>query len=449
MMRSMLSGVSGLRVHQAKMDTIGNNIANVNTVGYKGSSVTFQDFFSQLMQGAGTPQGGRGGTNPQQLGLGVAVSSINVNHVSGSSQRTDKPTDLMIDGNGFFVVTNDPNYQQRFFTRAGNFTTDKLGYLVTPSGFKVLDEEFRPIRIDKSLSNPATITSAVEISGNINAADEADPVTNIAYSTSFDIFDGLGNVHSIMMDFGQKIEFDDGTNKGYLRNIKLSNDNMAAALGDLGPATFTPPTPNANALYAKFDEQGVFQGIVNNLTLDAAGYASGAADTTLSLDLTVPGTKNINISIFDPSGTPPVNAFKNLNHYVGESDAYGKALDGNSAGAIESFNISQGGEVLASFTNGKKEAISTVILAGFDNNAGLMKMGTNMFVESPNSGVPKYGKPGTGRFGTLAPGALEMSNVDLSQQFTDMITTQRGFQANSRVITTTDEMLQELVNLKR
>ncbi|PIE77295.1 MAG: flagellar biosynthesis protein FlgE [Clostridiales bacterium] len=449
MMRSMLSGVSGLRVHQAKMDTIGNNIANVNTVGFKGSSVTFQEFFSQLVRGAGTPQGGRGGTNPQQLGLGVSMGSADVNHVSGSSQRTDKPTDLMIDGNGFFVVTNDVNYQKRFYTRAGNFTTDKLGYLVTPSGFKVLDTDFRPIRIDKILSNPATITSKVEISGNINAVDKADPVTNIAYSTSFDIFDGLGNVHSIVMDYGQKIEFNDGTNKGFLRNIKISNDNMTAPLGDLGLATFTPPTANANAIYAKFNEQGVFQGIVNNLTLDAAGHASAATDTTLTLDLVVPGTNDISIPLYDPAANPPVNSFKNLNHYVGQSDGFGKALDGNPAGTIESFNVSQAGEVMAMFTNGKKEAISTIVLATFDNNAGLLKLGTNMFVDSPNSGAPKYGKPGAGRFGTLAPGALEMSNVDLSQQFTDMITTQRGFQANSRVITTTDEMLQELVNLKR
>ncbi len=449
MMRSMFSGVSGLRVHQAKMDSIGNNIANVNTVGYKGTSVSFQEFYAQILRGAGAPQEGRGGTNPQQLGLGVTVGSMDVNHTRGASQRTDKPTDLMIEGNGFFVVTNDVNNQNRFYTRAGNFTTDKLGYLVSPSGFKVLDKDFKPIRIDRNETTSASITNEVEINGNINSVDKTDPVTNIAYSTSFDVFDGLGDVHTIMMNVGQKIEYNDGTDKGFLRNIEISNPNLVTPLGDLGPVSFTPPTANPNAYYARFDQQGKFIGIVNNLTLDPTGFASAATDAPITLDMTVEGTSNITIPLFQPAATPPVNAFKKLNHFAGESNAFGKVITGNSAGTIESFNVAPNGDIIGSFTNGRKEVIGTILLADFDNTPGLRKVGTNMFVDTPNSGSPKYGVPGTSSFGTLAPGALEMSNVDLSQQFTDMITTQRGFQANSRVITTTDEMLQELVNLKR
>ncbi len=449
MMRSMFSGVSGLRIHQAKMDAIGNNISNVNTVGYKGTTVSFQEFYAQVIRGAGSPQGGRGGTNPQQLGLGATVGAMDVNHTRGASQRTDKPTDLMIEGNGFFVVTNDVNNQNRFYTRAGNFTTDKLGFLVTPSGFKVLDKDFKPIRIDRNETTSASITNEVEINGNINSSDKADPVSHIAYSTSFDVFDGLGDVHTIMMNVGEKIEYNDGTDKGFLRNIEITNPNLTAPLGDLGPVSFTPPTANANALYARFDEQGKFLGIVNNLTLDAGGFASGAVETPITLDMSVEGTTNINIPLYNPTATPPVNAFKKLNHFAGESDAFGKIITGNSAGTIESFNVASNGDVIGSFTNGRKEVIGTILLSDFDNVAGLRKVGSNMFVDTPNSGSPKYGIPGTSSFGTVAPGALEMSNVDLSQQFTDMITTQRGFQANSRVITTTDEMLQELVNLKR
>ncbi len=127
MMRSMYSGVSGLQVHQVKMDIIGNNIANVNTVGFKGSKVTFQEVFSQTIKGAGAPQEGRGGTNPQQVGLGVGLSAINVQHTKGSTQITSNPTDIMIDGNGFFVVSNDDTGNNKFYTRAGNFSLDKLG----------------------------------------------------------------------------------------------------------------------------------------------------------------------------------------------------------------------------------------------------------------------------------------------------------------------------------
>lgn len=448
----MFSGVSGLRAHQAKMDTIGNNIANVNTVGFKSNSVSFQEVFSQTIRGAGSPQGGRGGTNPQQIGLGTSVGSMDVNHTKGSTQRTDNPTDLMIDGNGFFVVSNDANYQNRFFTRAGNFTTDKLGYLVTASGFKVLGDDFKPIRIDKTATTIATATDKVEISGNLNTEEKIDEATNIAYTTTVDTFDSLGNVHKVTVNFGESLAFDDGTNKGSFRNIQFTNDKMSSAVGDLGLVDYTTGTANANAYYAKFDDTGEFLGIytIANSDLDTANsVVQSATQVSLSIELQLTSAKNIKIDLFNPTATPATNAFAGLHHYSGTSDAKGKTITGNSAGTLDSFNVSQTGEVMGTFTNGKKEVLGKIVLADFDNNVGLQKIGSNLFIDTANSGSPKYGIPSTSSFGKLAPGALEMSNVDLSQQFTEMITTQRGFQANSRVITTTDEMLQELVNLKR
>lgn len=452
MMRSMFSGVSGLRAHQAKMDTIGNNIANVNTVGFKGNSVSFQEVFSQTIKGAGSPQGGRGGTNPQQIGLGVSVASMDTNHTKGSTQRTDNPTDLMIDGNGFFVVSNDESAQNKFYTRAGNFATDKLGYLVTPGGFKVLGTDGQPIRIDKTTTKTATATSSVEIGSNINFNDATDPATNIAYTTAFDVYDSLGNVHSVTVNFGEKLNFDDGTDKGSFRNIQISNPNITTATGSLNPISFTPPTENANALYAKFDVNGVFQGLHTIATADinALGYIQSSTQVaTFGMTMTLPGTSDIVVPLYDSTVIPNVNSFANLTHYAATSDAKGKTTTGNSSGTIDSFSVSQTGEIVGTFTNGERQVLGTVMLADFDNATGLQKIGSNMFVDTPNSGAPKFGAPGTSSFGALAPGALEMSNVDLSQQFTEMITTQRGFQANSRVITTTDEMLQELVNLKR
>ncbi len=490
MMRSMFSGVSGLRVHQTRMDVIGNNIANVNTVGYKSSSAQFSESFSQILRGAGSPQGGLGGTNPQQIGLGVQMSAIDVNYNKGSAQRTDKPLDLMIDGNGFFCVTNDPNYENKYYTRAGNFTTDELGYIVTPSGFKLLDTEGKPLRVDKSSTRTGTATSKVEIVGNINEQTVLpdDPTKNIAYSTSMKVFDSLGNAHTVGMNFGQRIEYHlpaaapKPEQRGFLRQIQFTNDHITGT-GDAYPEVDAPTDDDPNhktrgygkmkrldlqdanvtasetgSFYAKFNEKGEFVSIVNALTIDQTangpeqGKAVAMTDATdIKLTMQPEGANPMEIKLFTAAqgSDPAVNVFSKLTHYAAESSALGKKINGNSSGFLNNFNVSSTGEIIGIFTNGERESLGQIELATFDNNVGLQKIGNNMFVDTVNSGAPKFGQPGSGSFGKIAPGALEMSNVDLSGEFTDMITTQRGFQANSRVVTTSDEMLQELVNLKR
>lgn len=493
----MFSGVSGVRAHQVKMDSVGNNIANVNTVGYKGSYVSFEEAYSQLVRGAGSPQGGRGGTNPQQIGLGVGVASMDVDHTSGSSQRTDRPTDMMINGNGFFVVTDDPNFQNKYYTRAGNFTTDRMGYLVTPGGLKVLGSDGKPLRIDMTTTKSGTTTTDVEISGNVNYDDKIDEKDNIAFSTTMDVYDTLGRVNTVVINFGQKIdgltetsstnpkEHDysfraiqfqnadiDGTSFGGTQNADgtttAATNGMqvvdgklgtleTVSLTNLGGATNTP----ANVMYAKFDANGEFLGIYTNLTLSqpaadkpvvaSAGtkITTGAAGDNAKLVLKQAGSNQVVVDLFNETKSPNVNAFKNLTHFPKESNAAGKKVNGNAAGSIKKFNVSASGEIVGMFTNGESEVIGTILLADFDNNAGLQKLGSNLFKDTVNSGVPKFGIAGTNAFGKIAPGAIEMSNVDLSKQFTEMIITQRGFQANTRVITTSDEILQELVNLKR
>ncbi len=476
MMRAMFSGVSGVRVHQTKMDNIGNNIANVNTVGYKSSVVAFEEVYSQTVRGAGSPQGGVGGTNPQQIGLGVGVSSIAVDHNRGTPQRTDRPTDLMINGNGFFVVTNDPTFQNKFYTRAGNFTTDRLGYLTMPNGFKVLGQDGKPIRMDKTTTVTGTQTSKVEISGNVNYDDKIEPDTNIAYSTSMDVYDSLGRVNTVTINFGQKLEGqkEPTPNNNSYRAIQFVNPDLTGAgvepvdpanptgdmrLGSLETIGMPPAgagnTP-AGVYYAKFDKGGKFAGIVTDLEYDASGLVAAPADPAndpklvadFNLKLQQAGADPVDIKLIG-SGTPVVNAFENLTHYPKESSAVGKKIDGNAAGSLENFNISASGEVVGKFTNGETEVLGTLLIADFDNNEGLAKSGSNLFVDTVNSGVPKYAVAGTSGLGSILAGTIEMSNVDLSKQFTEMIITQRGFQANTRVITTSDEILQELVNLKR
>lgn len=451
MMRSMYSGVSGLQVHQVKMDVIGNNISNVNTVGFKGSKVTFSEVFSQTIKGAGSPQEGRGGTNPQQVGLGAGLGAISVQHTKGSTQRTDNATDIMIDGNGFFVVTADESAQNVFYTRAGNFSLDKLGYLVNPNGYKLLDSDNVPIQINKSETKNATASTTSELKGNLNfnydAAEDFEADFSL-YTTTLDVYDSVGNIETVDIKFGEKLTTDPagGTNLSY-RAVEISADG-AATIGGL--TQLAASATSTNQLYAEFDSNGNFLRLVDDVTVDANMYVTATADysaagggaTESPLTIVVDGADPIEIAIDN-------TMFEDMTHYAQTTDLKAVAIDGNSAGSLDSFAISSSGEVVGTFTNGERETLAVVGLADFDNPPGLMKIGGNLFTDTPNSGTPKLGEPGTGSFGQLTPGALEMSNVDLSQEFTDMITTQRGFQANSRVITTTDEMLQELVNLKR
>lgn len=453
MMRSMFSGVSSLRAHQLRMDVIGNNIANVNTVGFKSSSVTFAEAFSQTLQGASSSGESRGGTNPKQVGLGTTVSSIAVNHTRGAIQRTDVATDLMIDGNGFFMVTNDANAQNKYYTRAGNFAMDALGYLVTTDGLRVLDKDFKPVQVNMSESYKAQVTNKLTLNGNINTAATE-------YNTTASLYDSLGATHKINVKFGDNLtttapKAADAQDPIKIANPAVTNLNYSyrpftvtnsAGANIAFQADGTTPIPN---IFAKFNENGEFVDLVT--LADPADPASAETVVNGVIKMAVPGASDISVPLNrsvgfangDPTGARIFTQFSK------DSDAKGVQLGGNSAGTIDTFNISSKGEVVGIFTNGERKVLSTLGLVDFDNPPGLMKIGGNLFQDTPNSGTPKYGSPGTGSFGAIAAGALEMSNVDIAAQFTDMITTQRGFQANSRVITTSDEILQELVNLKR
>ncbi len=465
MMRSMYTGISGLKAHQAKMDVIGNNIANVNTVGYKSSRVTFNEFFSQNLSSAsgGSETTGRGGTNPMQVGMGVSVGSIDVNMSPGAGQRTDRAMDLMINGDGFFVV-GDSN--GTYFTRAGAFGLDATGTLVNTAGMKVMGwdvipdpdnpgeyitvkDKVSPIQIsgEKTYMPPET-TKNIELTGNLN------PLENPEQNTTMSIYDSLGNRYT--MDV--KLIYDDTTTPaGWTYNI----GNVAYPNGDtenpitldtsaLPTLTFTDdPVPDP-VEFNPMPGQIIFttDGRVDTAATEASGfvnYFDVDPGTGLPVDATfgdaATGAGNVGQVKIDVS---------DLTSFEEPPSVTATALDGNKAGSLTNMSIGQDGKIYGQYSNGKTKPIAMIPIAIFPNPAGLEKVGGNLFIATANSGAfdgigYEVGQGG----GNMMGGTLEMSNVDLATEFTDMITTQRGFQANSRTITTSDEILQELVNLKR
>ncbi len=453
MMRSMYSAVSGLRVHQSKMDTIGNNIANINTVGFKKGQVTFQEVFSQVTRGASAPQGGKGGTNPQQVGMGTAMGSLSTVHTPGAEQRTDNPTDLMIGGEGFFVVTDAANLNNKRYTRAGNFSLDRDGNLVTADGMKVLgyniDESGEPntsevtnVRINKSETKEPEATNSIIMEGNLNSNGDSHKADTI-------IRDSLGNSYKVTFKYEKGEEHN--WNMSVDRVTDMATDNYVLA-GDIGENIIN----DENNVSLQFNNNGKLQSIGNNnlennedafeilLQLENISFNKDKDGNTI--DEENPSGSFSNIKIFD-SNNPESTNF--ITQYANETNLKPQAKTGNSSGVLESFTIDASGIVVGVFSNGERKPLSQIMVAKFDNPMGLQKMGGNMFLDTRNSGEAQLGQAGSSGYGAIEGGALEMSNVDISQEFTEMITTQRGFQANSRIITTSDEMLQELVNMKR
>jgi flagellar hook protein FlgE len=416
MLRSMFSGVSGLRLHQTRMDVIGNNIANVNTVAFKSSRVTFSELYSQTLRPASAPEpGGRGGTNPFQIGLGIGISSIDVMHINGSVQRTDRATDLAIEGDGFFVVEDQSG---RYYTRAGNFDMDEQGNVVTSGGLKVLGWSYDPaIGSVSAAGQPSAInlanlmlppkaTESVEFFGNLDSRLPAG--SQVSYTVS--VYDSKGDTHAITYTFEKDV-----ADNVWLYSTS-SQEGLTITSGDTGVLVF--------------DDNGRF------VPPDMPG-----GSTVPALTLEVPGTADV---VYQASFIAD-----KFTYNAGETSIKTANVDGYSFGVLNGIAIDATGSIIGVYSNGQFRTEAVLALATFTNTGGLIKRGDNLFMESTNSGIPNIGTSGTDGRGSINPGALEMSNVDLAREFTDMIATQRGFQANSRIITASDELLQELVNLKR
>jgi len=458
MMRSMFSGVSGLRVHQTKMDVIANNISNVNTVGFKSSRVTFNEIFSQTLSGAAGPNAARnrGGVNPMQVGLGTNVASVDKLMSTGAAQRTDNPLDLMIQGDGFFVVGDVTG---RYFTRAGNFVEDKDGF-ITLNGMKLLGWDsvqeggtndytvrrmaVQPLQItaQKEYMGPAETTRAA-ITGNIN------PITDPSVTRTMSFYDSVGTryVMDVTLTYNEDSAADASVWDVSFQNAIYPNGDRShprpvtvttGAAGDGAGRPGTPPAPvvTGTSFQITFNTDGHL--------VDVNGYPAETAITITPdpLDPLVPAA-TLGDRLTDYSMA--VN-FAGLNQFVNEAtNALADNVDGNAPGHLTGLNVGSDGKITGRYSNGLVRLLGQIPLAKFINPAGLEEMGNNLFVETPNSGP----FDGVGSDGEMQGGVLEMANVDLSQEFTEIITTQRGFQANSRIISASDQMLQELVNLVR
>jgi flagellar hook protein FlgE len=410
---SFSAGLSGLNANASALSVIGNNLANINTVGFKASTVTFMDLVSQNVSGSSA--------NPMQVGLGVVTGSISPVFSQGTIENSREATNVAIQGEGFFVVGGE---NDRAYTRAGAFTFDDDGRLVTPDGRPVQGYTARgangEILTDGPLADiilPPGVLRAPVATTEFGALTNfnADSAVGDSFNTSIQVYDALGDAHVLTMT---------GTKTGvgtWAYEILADGVPIPAANGGSGTLSFSPEGTLLT----------VNGGAPADVVINVPAWPNGAAATAIVWD------------IVDVNGVP------RLTGYSSPSGASSINQNGSPAGMIDDISITSTGLIIASMGAGQTVAVAQLALANFNNPKGLVKIGSNCYESSQAAGLPNIGVPGTGGRGTLIGSALEGSNVDIAQEFTQMILAQRGYQANSRTITTSDEILVETLNLKR
>lgn len=463
MMRSLYSGVSGLQNHQTRMDVIGNNVANVNTTGFKRGRVNFQDMISQQTAGAAKPTEEKGGVNPKEVGLGMTVASIDTVFTQGNLQSTGIATDVAIQGNGFFL---EKNGEKSYYTRAGAFSLDANGTLVNPAnGFRVQGWMARTIDGETVLQtaaspedlvipvgskDPAKETNFVNFACNLNkntpeipeGANAAD-IAKGTWNTEFKVYDSFGNTHLLSVNFTRVT----GNPNQWQATVNVDADNADFTQTRVGLGTTDGMT---NTFLINFDNTGTLQSVTDS----AGNLTNPAGEIIIQASYTVPDanpnedgtpyrqTMNINL------GT--IGSQKNtVTQSASQSSTKAFYQDGYTMGYLDNFKIDSSGIITGVYSNGTNRTLGQLALATFTNQNGLEKAGDNTYVQSNNSGLANIGESGVAGKGSLLAGALEMSNVDLSEQLTDMIVTQRGFQSNAKTIQTADTLLDTVLSLKR
>jgi len=438
---ALFTGVTGLLAHQRRLDVVANNIANVNTVGFRGSRVIFQDLLSQTLQGGSPAVGNFGGTNPNQVGLGVGVGSISMNQTEGSLLTTGVSSDLAIDGNGFFILTDGT---MAYYTRDGSFECNAIGALIDPAtGLRVqgyqadangvidTNSQISDITIPIGTRSIVKATENAQMTGNLNS-EAAEGAT---VERTIRVYDSLGTARDIQVTFTKMAQVTDGgtaynawTWKAEYNGTDVTNVNS----GESGVVLF--------------DSSGVFhaEGSLNTTTNTFTARASLPSQNEISLPAAVFTGSTLPVTPFEFSVD-----LSSVTDLSATSDVSLNTQDGYQLGTLENFSVGTDGAIAGSFSNGVTRVLGQIALANFGDVGGLSRGGNNMFVETASSGPAQVGLPNTGGLGSISGGTLESSNVDLSTEFSNLIITQRGFQANARTITAADTLLQETVNLVR
>ncbi len=553
LLTSLFAGVSGLRNHQAMMDVIGNNIANVNTIGFKGSRVTFSDTFNQFIKAGTNPTETTGGTNSYQVGLGMKINSIDRNWNQGTFERTGITTDLALQGKGMFVLKSEG---QKLFSRAGAFVFDADGKLVSPQNGAVVQgkvassdgvippgNNLEDIIIDTNLKLPAVSTTSISWGGNLKSSSDITRTEEVLQrgnlnSAALAVGEATDPYNvTVYNEYGDEFTLSSSYEKtaDHVYDLTLELKDADGAVLDTVTITDLTFTDQAGtykldaASLAKFDgaqNQIVVANSNIDFTYDATIISENASTTTLSASAdnnripnvvsgavtvydslgsahqvtlkftkiadnvwtwtsSVPGTSTIDGAVVKKSGTVTFNPDGTLNPanispnnpdftftpsggandltvsldlgsgFAGVTQTSASSIvsalkqDGSPSASLSNINIDQYGNIVGIFSNGSSQSLAQIMSATFTNLNGLISVGDNMYTAYANSGEPLYGSLGEDSGTTVQSGALEQSNVDLSEEFTRIIVAQRGFQANARVITTADTLLQEITNLIR
>ncbi|MEC7518374.1 MAG: flagellar hook protein FlgE [Myxococcota bacterium] len=429
-MKSLNTASSGIRSHSEALSVVGDNIANVNTVGYKRSRANFQDMLGRSIAGSSAMP---------QAGAGSRVGSIQQMWAQGALLTTDSPTDLALNGSGFFVVSgNVGGVDGSFYTRAGQYTLDSEGYLVNQDGLRLqgypaddtgaLSGTLGDLQVEQGTIG-ANATTSVDVGANLDAEtavrtdawDPTDPAGTSDFSSNVTVYDSLGNAHEVTV---------------YYRKTGANSWEWHAMADGAEVTGGTPGTP--------------FEGASGTLTFTTDGQLDTETTSASSWDFVdaTPGqavTFDFGDSITTDSGT----GMSGTTQYASPSTNTGISQDGYGAGEVAGISIGQDGTIEGVFTNGQRRVLGQVAVADFASVDGLERAGQGLWVETQASGEAVVGAAGTGGRGAVVAGALEGSNVDLAREFVDLIAYQRGFSANSRIVSTADEMYTELVNLKR
>jgi len=432
MLTSLYTAVSGMGANGVSLSVIGDNIANLNTIGFKASRIAFGDVLSQTITGI---------AGSSQVGRGVLVSGVSPLFTQGSFETTTNALDMAVDGDGFFIVSDGG---AKYYTRAGQFSIDKNGNIVNPDGLVLqgyladasgtITGTVGNLQISTKQSS-ANMTTKADIAVNLDATAKApsaaftldsngdsinDDPANYNFSTTITVYDSQGGSHQVTLYFVKTADntwdvhyvHDDPANPGQL--IEAGTQNLT------------------------FDANGA---LINDNSTTPINFNFGTAVTSPQ-----PITFNYGTGTGEsPAGT----GLDGATQFASDFAVINLTQDGYSAGALKNVIISEDGVITGVFTNGQTRPIGQVALARFVAPTGLTKLGRNLYAESFDSGQPIVGMPETSGLGRVLSHTLELSNVDLAEEFVKMISAQRGFQANSRIITTTDDLLQEMINIKR